>query len=222
MASQGFNRILMVEDEAGMRLMLATCLKREGYQVTAVGDGRAAEKLLKNESFDALITDLNMPGLSGLELLGLAVRIAPEMPVIVMSAYGSSDSALKAMRAGAFDYVFKPFQPDEMLFSLKKAEAHVQLTRENRALKFAAGQAAGDGLIYKSRVMADLIGLIPQMAATDSPVLITGESGTGKELAARAIHRASGRGARPFVAVEARPGSEEAGQTEILAFSIPP
>ena len=196
--------------------MLATYLKREGYKVTAADSGQEAGKLLKNESFDAMVTDLSMPGLTGLELLELAAQAAPDMPVIVMSAYGSSDSALAAMRAGAFDYVFKPFQPDEILFSLKKAEAHISLTRENQALKHAAGQSAEDGLIYKSRAMADIIRLIPQIAETDSTVLITGESGTGKELVARAIHRASGRSSGPFVPVNCGAVAESLLESELF------
>lgn len=196
--------------------MLSTYLKREGYRVTAAGDGQEADRLLKSESFDAMVTDLSMPGITGLQLLGLAAQAAPEMPVIVMSAYGSSDSALEAMRAGAFDYVFKPFQPDEILFSLKKAEAHVSLTRENQALKRAVGQAAEDGLIYKSRSMSDIVRLIAQFAETDSPVLITGESGTGKELVARAIHRASGRRSGPFVPVNCGAVAESLLESELF------
>ncbi len=194
-------KVLVVDDEAAMRLMLVTYLEREGYRVVTAPEIRSAEALLKRENISAVITDLSMPGGSGLELLRRIQEMGLDLPVIVMSAYGSSDSALEAMRTGAFDYVFKPFQPDEILFSLKKAEANLRLTRENAALRRAMARRSEDGLVFKSRVMGDLMTLAAKMAETDRTVLITGESGTGKELVARAIHRASPRRNGPFVAV---------------------
>lgn len=193
--------ILVVDDEASMRLMLATLLKGEGYQVTTASDVASAMAELKEKNFGAVITDLNMPGGSGLDLLTNIIKGGKTMPVIVMSAYGSSDSAITAMRAGAFDYVFKPFQPDEILFSLKKAQATQRLLRENEVLKKAIAVRATDGLIHKSKSMATIMAEVVQIADSHSPVLITGESGTGKDLVARAIHRASGRWSEPFVAV---------------------
>ena len=119
-------KVLVVDDEVGIRLMLTTFLQKEGYQTATAVDGREAFALLKKEPFDALVTDLSMPGMGGLELLKLVCETGLNLPVIVMSAYGSSDSALTAVRAGAFDYVFKPFQPDEILFSLKRAETNLR------------------------------------------------------------------------------------------------
>lgn len=216
MTTPEFNKILVVEDEAGMRLMLTTYLKREGFQVTVATDGREAEKALKVNLFHAVITDLSMPGLTGLELLGIIKNNHPDLPVIVMSAYGSSESALEAMRAGAFDYVFKPFQPDEILFSLRKAESHQRLTQENENLKRVAGQTPLGGLIYKSRAMVEVVNLIQQIAQTSSTVLITGESGTGKELVARAIHQGSSRKDGPFVPVNCGAIAESLLESELF------
>jgi len=216
MFEPNLKKILVVDDEAGLRLMLVTYLEREGYQVTTAAEARTAAALLKKEEFVAVITDLSMPGGSGLDLLAHIREMGLDIPVIVMSAYGSSDSALTAMRAGAFDYVFKPFQPDEILFSLKKAESNLQLTRENAALKQMAGRRPEDGLIYKSRTMIDLVNMLPKIAGTDRTVLITGESGTGKELAARAIHRHSPRSKGPFVAVNCGAIAESVLESELF------
>ncbi|MDR1044760.1 MAG: sigma-54 dependent transcriptional regulator [Candidatus Adiutrix sp.] len=216
MNDDDLKKVLVVDDEAAMRLMLKTYLDREGYRAATAPDARAAEALLRAEPFAAVITDLSMPGGSGLDLLKRVKEMAPDLPVIVMSAYGSTDSALTAMRAGAFDYVFKPFQPDEILFSLKKAETNLQLTLENVALKKAVGRRPADGLIYKSRGMDEIMRLAPKMAESDSPVLIIGESGTGKELVARAIHRASGRNQGPFVAVNCGAIAESLLESELF------
>ena len=207
-------KVLVVDDEAGIRLMLSTFLKREGYEAVTAAEIKTAALYLKDETFAAVVTDLSMPGGSGLDLLARIKEMGLDTPVIVMSAYGSSDSALTAMRSGAFDYVFKPFQPDEILFSLKKAEANILLTRENQALRRAA--AAADGLIYKSRAMKDIMALIPKIAAADSPALITGESGTGKELVARAIHQASPSAAGPFVPVNCGAIAESLLESELF------
>jgi two-component system response regulator AtoC len=216
MASPDLKHILVVDDEAGMRLMLTSYLEREGYRVTTAPEIRSAEALLKKESFAAVITDFSMPGGNGLALLNNIKEMKLDLPVIVMSAYGSSESAFTAMRSGAFDYVFKPFQPDEILFSLKKAEANLQLTRENAALKKAAGLAPDYGLVYKSEVMARLAALIPKMAETDRAVLITGESGTGKEVLARSIHQSSPRRNGPFMAVNCGAIAESLLESELF------
>ena len=209
-------KVLVVDDEVGIRLMLTTFLQKEGYQTATAVDGREAFALLKKEPFDALVTDLSMPGMGGLELLKLVCETGLNLPVIVMSAYGSSDSALTAVRAGAFDYVFKPFQPDEILFSLKRAETNLRLTRENEMLRRAADRSPGEDLVHKSRVMGETIAMIPKMAETDRTVLITGESGTGKELVARAIHRLSPRSAGPFVAVNCGAIAESLLESELF------
>lgn len=209
-------KVLVVDDEAGMRLMLTTYLEREGYQVTTAAEIRGAEAMLNKEQFCAVITDLSMPGGSGLELLNRIRELNGDMPVIVMSAYGTTDSALTAMRAGAFDYVFKPFQPDEILFSLKRAETSAKLVKENEALRMVAERRQGDGLIYKSRAMGEIMAMTSKMAESESTVLIIGESGTGKELVARAIHRGSPRHKGPFVAVNCGAMAESILESELF------
>ncbi|MGL4209519.1 MAG: sigma-54-dependent transcriptional regulator, partial [Candidatus Adiutrix sp.] len=195
------NLILLVDDEAGMRLMLSTFLAREGYQTVSAENGLEAKQILLEKNFAAIITDLNMPKINGLGLLSHVAEKHPHIPVIVMSAYGSPQSALEAMKLGAFDYVFKPFQPDEILFSLKKAEEQTRLKEENESLRLAVGQGPKGGLIYKSKIMGDLMQLVAKVAETDSAVLISGESGVGKELVAKAIHQASKHHKGAFVAV---------------------
>jgi len=216
MTANDFKKILVVDDEAGMRLMLSTLLQQEGYQVLTAAEIRTAEKLIRQEDPAAVITDLSMPGGSGLDLLSRIKEIDPDLPVVVMSAYGSSESAISAMRLGAFDYIFKPFQPDEILFSLKKAETNLFLTRENARLKEAVGQLPPDGLIYKSRAMGEVMALADKVAQSDLTVLISGESGTGKELVARAIHRASTRSRGPFVAVNCGAIAESLLESELF------
>ena len=214
--SGNVRKVLVVDDEAGMRLMLTTYLEREGYQVMTAAEVKGAEAMLDKENFSAVITDLSMPGGSGLDLLNRIREIDADLPVIVMSAYGTTDSALTAMRAGAFDYVFKPFQPDEILFSLKRAETSVKLVRENEALRKVVERRQSDGLIYKSRAMNEIMAVVPKMAESESTVLITGESGTGKELVARAIHRGSLRHKGPFVAVNCGAMAESILESELF------
>ncbi len=216
MADVESKKILVVDDEAGMRLMLSTFLQQEGYRVLTAAEIRTAETMLAEGGFTAVITDLSMPGGSGLDLLARIREREPELPVVVMSAYGSSESAITAMRQGAFDYVFKPFQPDEILFSLKKAEANLHLTRENARLRAAVGRLPSEGLIYKSQAMENIMALVPKVAASELTVLITGESGTGKELVARAVHRASPWARGPFVAVNCGAMAESLLESELF------
>ena len=214
--SGNLKKVLVVDDEAGMRFMLTTYLEREGYQVVTAAEIKTAEALLNKDVFSAVITDLSMPGGSGLDLLNRMKEMNLDLPVIVMSAYGTTDSALTAMRAGAFDYVFKPFQPDEILISLKRAETSLQLARENAALRKVVERRQSDGLIYKSRAMNEIMAVVPKMAESESTVLITGESGTGKELVARAIHRGSSRHKGPFVAVNCGAMAESILESELF------
>jgi two-component system response regulator AtoC len=195
-------RILVVDDEENLRLVLRTILKRAGYEVEVATSGE--EALEKVESFgpDVILTDVRMPKMSGLDLLSaLKAKHAPAT-VIVMSAYGSVDLAIEAMKAGAYDYVQKPFKPDEILLTLRKAEERETLRRENAKLREEIRRESKfDEILAKSAPMMEIFKTISKIADYKTTVLISGESGVGKELVARAIHRRSSRRDKPFVAI---------------------
>ncbi len=200
-------RVLVVDDEENLRHLLQILLQREGYE--AVGASTVDEALaeLGQRPFDVVITDLKMPGKGGLDLLDEIQRRQLGATVIVMTAYGSRDVAVEAMKHGAYDYLSKPFEADELVLLLRKAEERERLFRENltlrRQLLIAAKEAEGGitDMVARSTRMTDLFRTIRKIADFKTTVLITGESGTGKELVARGIHRGSSRKAHPFVAV---------------------
>jgi two-component system, NtrC family, response regulator AtoC len=195
-------RVLVVDDEENLRLVLRTMLGRAGYVVEAAAS--AEEALEKLEDFDPefLLADVRMPGMSGLELCAhLRARHHPAT-ILVMSAFGSIDLALEAMKAGAYDYISKPFQKDEVLLALKKAEEREGLRRENRALREAVRAASRYGrMIGQSPALEKVFATLRKVARYDTTVLIQGESGTGKELVARALHEEGSRASGPFVAI---------------------
>jgi two-component system response regulator AtoC len=195
-------RILIVDDESNLRQMLEELLRREGFVVDGAGDGEEALARLRAEPFDVVVTDLRMPGMSGLELLEKIHAQDASTTVIVMTSYGSTQTAVEAMKAGAYDYISKPFKTDEIVLTLRKAEERERLRRENEALRRELGRELGfDRIVHQSEVMTAVLRDAEKVAHFKSTVLVTGESGTGKELVARAIHNASPRSARPFVAV---------------------
>jgi two-component system response regulator AtoC len=195
-------RVLLVDDEENVRLALRTYLRKQGYDVAAAASVDEALALLERDAFDYVVTDVRMPGRSGLDLLALVRERHAGTTVVVMSAYGSVEQALEAIKAGAYDYVAKPFKPEELLFLLRKAEEREALKRENRELRAAvAREHAFDELLGKSEPMKLLFATIAKAAPFKTTVLIMGESGVGKELVARALHRRSPRSAKPFVAV---------------------
>jgi two-component system, NtrC family, response regulator AtoC len=198
-------KVLIVDDEQGMRHTLTLILEEHGYGVRAVPDGQAALAELEKSAFDVVVTDVRMPKVGGLELLGRIREDSPDTTVVVMSAYGSQDAAIEAVKQGAYDYISKPFKPDEMVLLLRKAEEREELRRENRRLKaeLAARAPVGDieGLVGASAPMQAIRKKVDRIAEYKTTVLLTGESGTGKELVARAIHTLSPRKEMPFVAV---------------------
>src|SRR6266478_5754947 len=175
--------ILIADDEEPIRHVLTVLLAEQGYFVRSVKDGDDALRELAARDYDALVTDVRMPGMDGLSLVRAVGQQAPETTVIVMSAYGSVDLALEAMKAGAYDYVGKPFKPDEIVLALRKAEERESLRRENRALKEQIQKDSQfESILAKSAVMTDIFRTITKIADFKTTVLIQGESGVGKEL----------------------------------------
>ena len=192
----------MADDEENLRLVLKTLLKRNGYEVETASSGEEALALVESFGPDFVLTDVRMPRMGGLDLLSTLKAKGNEATVIVMSAYGSNDLAIEAMKSGAYDYVSKPFKPDEIVLTLKKAEERETLRRENRALREEIRKEHRfDGILAKSAKMQGIFRTISKVADYKTTVLITGESGVGKELVARAIHQRSGRAGKPFVPV---------------------
>ncbi|MGH7672331.1 MAG: sigma-54-dependent transcriptional regulator [Gemmatimonadales bacterium] len=195
-------RVLVVDDEPGLRQSLGLLLTDAGYAVTAETDGRRALERALAEPFDLVLCDVRMPEMDGLAFLRAYRTRGGGALVIVMSAYGGEDAALAAMKEGAYDYLPKPFRPDEVVLTLRKAEERERLRREVAGLRAQlAASPAERGLVAESRAMAEALELVARVAERNTTVLITGESGTGKEVIARAIHRAGPRAARAFVGI---------------------
>ncbi|HEY1694194.1 MAG TPA: sigma-54 dependent transcriptional regulator [Polyangiaceae bacterium] len=195
-------RVLVVDDEENIRLVLRTLLRKHGYDVELADGGEAALAALEAFDPNVILTDVRMPKMGGLDLLGALKAKQHPATVIVMSAYGNVDLAIEAMKAGAYDYVSKPFKPDEIVLALRKAEEREALRRENRALKEQIQKDNQfESILAKSPEMVGIFRTVSKIADFKTTVLITGESGTGKELVARAIHTRSSRKGAPFVAI---------------------
>jgi len=200
MSSQGI--IHIIDDEPVIRDVLTQLLTSEGYEVELSSSGGEALEKFPSQSFDVVLLDLLMPGLDGLEVLRRIKRLDPLAAVIIITAYGSVESAIEAMKIGALDYVQKPFKHDDLLLALEKAVAHKRLQDENLRLKDELRQRFGfANIIGKSQAMQGVFDLVKAAAPTRSTILLQGESGTGKELVARAIHLNSNRADAPFITV---------------------
>jgi DNA-binding NtrC family response regulator len=211
-------RILICDDQELMRDSLAANLAREGHEVVACGDGAVAMSRLESSArFDLLITDLKMPKMTGIELLGEAKRLRPDMPVVLMTAFATVQTAVEAMKLGAYDYIQKPFDGDEIKHLVDRTLEHNRLIRENQALRsMAAEQNAPRPLVGSGEGMAEIKKKIELVAKSNATVLIRGESGTGKEVVARAIHAASERRDRPMLAVNCAALSENLLESELF------
>jgi two-component system response regulator AtoC len=197
-----FNHVLVVDDEESMRHLLSVILTDRGYEVRAVSNGEDALRELSSRDYDLVLSDVRMPRMDGLVLLRRALELHPELTFIVMSAYGTHDTAIEAMKAGAYDYVSKPFKPDEVVLVLRKAEERLRLSRENRRLRSELARGFRiENFVGSSPALQEMLRQVRKVAPTKTTVLLTGESGTGKELVARALHELSPRAAMPFVAV---------------------
>jgi len=197
-----FQNVLVVDDEESMRHLLTVILSDRGYDVRAVSNGEDALRELATRDYDLVLSDVRMPRMDGVVLLRKALDLHPGLTFIVMSAYGTHDTAIEAMKAGAYDYVSKPFKPDEVLLVLRKAEERLRLSRENRRLRSELAADRGlESFVGASPTVQEMMRQVRKVAPTKATVLVTGESGTGKELVARAIHELSPRSAMPFVAV---------------------
>ena len=195
-------KILVVDDEQGLREVLNIMLKRSGYAVTLASDGEEAISHLQREIFDLVITDLKMPKVGGLEVLKAVKASSPETVVLMITAFSSAESAVEAMKHGAYDYLTKPFQVDEVQLIIRNAMERRRLSTENMLLKRElASQSSFSQIIGQSEAMQKVYDVIKKVADSKSNVLIGGESGTGKELVARAIHYNSARAPMPFVTV---------------------
>ena len=195
-------RILVVDDEENIRLVLRTLLRRHGYEVEVAASAEDALPLVESFGPDVILTDVRMPKLSGIDLLNTLKAKGSPATVIVMSAFGNVELALEAMKAGAYDYIHKPFKPDEVVLTLRKAEEREALRRENRVLKEEIRKENQfEQILAKSDSMRDIFKTVAKIADFKTTVLVTGESGVGKELVARALHQRGARRAFPFVAV---------------------
>jgi DNA-binding NtrC family response regulator len=195
-------KILIIDDDSSLRRVLEYNLQQEGYDVVTAADGESGLRLFAEKSPSLVITDLKMPGMSGFQLLAAVKERAPATVVIVLTAFGAIDTAVEAMKLGAFDYLTKPFNREELKLTVQKALQLQGLSEENRILKEElSGRAEFKSIVGTSRAMEGVFSIVRKVADTEATVLITGESGTGKELVARAIHSGSSRRAGPFIAV---------------------
>jgi two-component system, NtrC family, response regulator PilR len=195
-------KILIIDDEKSLLELLTVVFKKEGYAVKTAPSAAGGFEILAKEPVDLVVTDIKMPGADGMDVLRYARENLPEVPVILITAYGSIAQAVEALKAGALDYVVKPFDVEELKIIVARGLASRRLKQENILLKRDLKSRYGfEQMIGKSRAMQEIYSLIEKVASTDSTVLITGESGTGKEMAARAVHLQGARRDNPFVSI---------------------
>lgn len=196
-------RILVVDDEEIMRASLSDWLREDGFEVSAVESGRRAIEEVKEKPWNVLLVDLKMPGMDGIDVLREVKKINKDLPVLIITAYATVDSAVQAMKQGAYDYICKPFNPEEISLTLRKIISHQQLVEENIYLRRELSKRYEfRDIISKNHKMLAIIELVKNVAPSNATVLIEGESGTGKEIVARAIHAASPRSEKPFIVVD--------------------
>ncbi|PYX33255.1 MAG: two-component system response regulator [Acidobacteria bacterium] len=211
--------ILIIEDESKMRRLLELNLGEDGFKTVSAPDAETGLKLLASEQIDLVLTDLKLPGMSGLELLQRAKQQDPALPVVVMTAFGSVETAVDAMKAGATDYVLKPFSLAEMRMVVHKELDVSRLREENRSLREALGEKySHPNIVARSAKMQEVLAIMERVAPTNSTVLLGGESGVGKDLIARAIHEKSRRASGPFIKINSTAIPENLLESELFGY----
>ncbi len=211
-------KVFVVDDEREMTDLVQLGLKKRGFTVMTFGDGTSALAALAEHDVDVVVTDLNMKGMTGLELCQHIVADRPDIPVILLTAFGSFETAVGAIRAGAYDFVTKPVEIEALAIAIRRAAEHRQLRGEVKRLREAVESTRGRGdLVGASPAMRQVYDLIDQVSTTDATILISGESGTGKEVVARAVHDRSRRKDGPFVAVNCAAIPESLVESELLS-----
>ncbi len=211
--------ILIIEDEAKMRRLLELNLGDDGFKTLSAGDAETGLKMLASEPVHLVLTDLKLPGISGLEFLETAKQANPALPIVVMTAFGSVETAVEAMKAGASDYVLKPFSLAEMRMVVHKELDNSRLREENRSLREALGQKySHPNIVAISPKMQEVLATVERVAPTNSTVLLGGESGVGKDLIARAIHEKSRRASGPFIKINSTAIPENLLESELFGY----
>src|SRR6202140_1888752 len=211
--------ILIVEDEAKMRRLLELNLGEDGFTTLSAGDAETGLKLLSANPVDLVVTDLKLPGMNGLEFLQAVKRQNAALPVVVMTAFGTVETAVDAMKAGASDYVLKPFSLSEMRMVIRKELDVRDLREENRSLREALGRRyAHPNVVARSAKMQEVLATVERVAPTNSTVLLGGESGVGKDLIARAIHEKSRRASGPFIKINSTAIPENLLESELFGY----
>jgi DNA-binding NtrC family response regulator len=211
--------ILIVEDEAKMRRLLELNLGEDGFTTLSAGDAESGLKLLRENTVDLVVTDLKLPGMNGLEFLQAIKRQNAALPVVVMTAFGTVETAVEAMKAGASDYVLKPFSLSEMRMVIRKELDVRDLREENRSLREALGKRyAHPNVVARSAKMQEVLATVDRVAPTNSTVLLGGESGVGKDLIARAIHEKSRRASGPFIKINSTAIPENLLESELFGY----
>ena len=219
MKSNGQKTILLADDDVNLRRVLEFQLTEAGYEVLTARDGAEALEIFTNNDCDCVVTDLRMPKMSGLELLEKIKTANAETPVIVITAFGEVETAVTAMKAGAFDYINKPFNRDEILLTLERALNFSETKRENRQLReLVAGEFRLANIIGDSPQMRAVMNVVGRVSRSDATVLITGESGTGKELVAKGIHFSGARKDQPFIPINCAAIPETLIEAELFGY----
>ena len=212
-------KVLVVDDEPAVVASLQKVLQREGWTVLTASDGRTALEMVREEGISVVVTDFQMPEMSGLDLLRSLKTIAPDTEVILITAYGTIEMAVDAMKQGAYDFVVKPFKRHDITRGVRRALEKQRLVQENQQLRAELDRTLGQReIIGQSLVMQETLELVDQVAPSSAAVLLTGESGTGKELIARALHRGSPRSERPFIAINCAAIPETLLESELFGY----